>query len=97
MVTLDLFGLLDRQTSFPLPLSRSHIRACRYRKGRELPVAGALIAAAVGSRRWDLVLDVAIALASSIPDLARRAVHYGGVRLRAAVPSWRPGPPSYLP
>ena len=97
MVTLDLFGLLDRQTSFPLPLSRSHIRACRYRKGRELPVAGALIAAAVGSRRWDLALDVAIALASSIPDLARRAVHYGGVRLRAAVPSWRPRPVSYLP
>ena len=67
MVTLDLFGLLGRQTSFPLPLSRSHIRACRYRKGGELFVPGDLIAAAVARRRWDLALDVAIALRAAFP------------------------------
>jgi hypothetical protein len=96
MVNLDLLGLLGRQTSFPLPLGRSQIRACRYPLGGDLFIPRGLIAAAVGRRRWDLALDVTIALVSSIPALARRAVRYGRLRLRAAVPGWRPRPGSYL-
>jgi hypothetical protein len=96
-VMLDLLGLLGRQTSFPLPLGRSHIRACRYLHGSALPIPRGLIAAAVRRRRWDVALDVTIALVRSIPALARRAKRYGRLRLRAAVPSRRPRPASYLP
>jgi hypothetical protein len=96
MITLDLLGLLGRQTSFPLPLGRSHIRACRYRHGGDLFIPRGLIRAAVARRRWDLALDVTIAMVSSIPALARRTVRSGSLRLRAAVPILRPRPGSYL-
>jgi hypothetical protein len=97
MMTLDLLGYLDRQTSFPHPLSRNHIRACKYRNQSDLSFPREIFAAAVTRRRWDMALDLAMAMGRSIPTLARRAVRSRMIRLRAAVPGLRPGPASYLP
>jgi hypothetical protein len=97
MMTLDLLGYLDRQTSFPHPLSRNHIRACKYRNQSDLSFPREIFAAAVTRRRWDMALDLAMAMGRSIPTLARRAVRSRMVRLRAAVPGLRPRPASYLP
>ena len=97
MMTLDLLGLLDRQTSFPRPLVRSAIRACKYRSEGRLAYPREIFAAAVARRRWDLALDLAVAMGRSIPAFVRRTLEYRLLRLRAAVPGLRPGPASYLP
>jgi hypothetical protein len=97
MMTLDLLGFLDRQTSFPRPLSRNHIRACKYRKLSDLSFPREILGAAVTRRRWGMVLDLAMAIGRSIPTLARRAVRSRRVRLRASLLGLRPGPESYLP
>jgi hypothetical protein len=97
MMTLDLLGLLDRQTSFPRPLLRSSIRACKYRNRSDLPWPRQIFAAAVAHRRWDLVFDLTMALGRSIPAFVRRTLTYRFLRLRALVPGLRPGPASYLP
>ena len=90
MMTLDLLGQLDRQTSFP-PLERSHIRACRYRHRGDLAWPRQILAVAVARRRWDLVLDLTLALGGSIPGYARRTLTSRWRRLL------RPSPASYLP
>jgi hypothetical protein len=97
MMTLDLLGLLDRQTSLPRPLLRSSIRACKYRNRSDLPWPRQIFAAAVAHRRWDLVFDLTMALGRSIPAFVRRTLTYRFLRLRALVPGLRPGPASYLP
>jgi hypothetical protein len=97
MMTLDLLGMLERQTSFPRPLQRDRIRACRYRNRSDLPWPRQILAAAVERRRWDLALDLMVALGLSIPAFVRRTLTYRFLRLRALVPGLRPGPASYLP
>jgi len=97
MMTLDLLGLLDRQTSFPRPLVRSAIRACKYRSEGRLAYPREIFAAAVARRRWDLAFDLAIAMGRSIPAFVLRTLEDRLLRLRAAVPGLRPGPASYLP
>ena len=97
MMTLDLLGLLDRQTSFPRPLVRSAIRACKYRSEGRLAYPREIFAAAVARRRWDLAFDLAIAMVRSIPAFVWRTLQFRILRLRAAVPGLRPGAASYLP
>ncbi len=97
MMTLDLLGVLDRQTSFPRPLVRSHIRACKYRNQSDLSFPLEIFAAALAGRRWDMALDLALAMGRSIPTLVRRAVRKRVVLLRAAVPALRRPAASYLP
>jgi hypothetical protein len=96
MMTLDLLGLLDRQTSFP-PLYRSRIRACKYRNRSDLAWPRQILAAALERRRWDLAFDLTMALGRSIPAFVRRTLTYRFFRLRARVPGLRPRPASYLP
>jgi hypothetical protein len=97
MMTLDLLGVLDRQTSFPSPLGRRRIRAYRYRHRNQLPFPRQIFAAALARRRWDLAFDLAIAMGRSIPAFVRRMLQFWLLRLRAAVPGLRPGAASYLP
>jgi hypothetical protein len=97
MMTLDLLGLLNRHTSFPLPLGRSRIRAYKYRHRHQLPFPRQIFAAALARRRWDLAFDLAMAMGRSIPAFVRRTLEDRLLRLRAGVPGLRPGPESYLP
>ena len=97
MMTLDLLGLLDRQTSFPHQLLRSSIRACKYRNRSDLPWPRQIFAAAVERRRWDMAFDLTMALGRSVPAFVRRTLTYRWLRLRALVPGLRPRPASYLP
>jgi hypothetical protein len=97
MMTLDLLGLLGRQTSFPRPLVRSAIRACKYRSEGRLAYPREIFATAVARRRWDLAFDLVIAMGRSIPAFVWRTLESRLLRLRAAVPGLRSGPASYLP
>lgn len=97
MMTLDLLGLLDRHTSFPIPLARSAVRSCRYHHPTDLLIPREILGAAVARGRWDVAADLAVAVGGSVPSLVRRAVRSRLLRLRAAVPRLRPEPASYLP
>jgi hypothetical protein len=97
MTTLELLGLLDRQTSFPRPLVRSAIRACKYRSEGRFAYPREIFAAAVARRRWDLAFDLAVAMGRSIPAFVLRTLTNRLLRLRRLVPGLRPQPASYLP
>lgn len=92
MTTLDLFGLLARHTSFPRPLRRSAIRACKYRNESDLTFPREIFGAAIAQGRWDIAMDLAVAVALSLPGLGRRAVRHGlrGLIDRAAKPNQVP-------
>jgi hypothetical protein len=85
MTTLELFGLLARHTSFPLPLRRSDLRACRFKKRSDLAFQREIFAAAVEQRRWDVATDVAIAIARNVTAMGRRAVTTKVRRLKSAI------------
>lgn len=97
MMTLDLLGLLDRQTSFPRPLARSAVRSCRYHHPTDLLIPREIVTAALARRRWDVALDLAVAVGGSVPSLVRRTLRSRLLRLRAAIPRLRPEPATYLP
>jgi hypothetical protein len=84
MTTLDLFGLLARHTSFPRPLRRSDLRACRYINRSDLMFHLEIFRAAIEQRRWDVAMDVAAAVALNLPAMGRRVVSTKVRRLRAA-------------
>ena len=96
MMTLDLLGLLDRQTGFPRPLLRSSIRACKYRNRSDLPWPRQIFAAAVARRRWDLAFDLTMALGRSVPAFAAHP-HVPLAPAPGARPGPAPGTASYLP
>jgi hypothetical protein len=84
MTTLELFGLLARHASFPHPLRRSDLRACRYKNRSDLTFHREIFGAAIEQRRWDVAMDVAVALALNLPAMGRRMVSTKVRRLRAA-------------
>jgi hypothetical protein len=84
MTTLELFGLLARHTSFPRPLRRSDLRACRYKNRSDLTFHLEIFRAGIEQRRWDVAMDVAVALALNLPAMGRRIVSTKLRRLRAA-------------
>jgi hypothetical protein len=83
MTTLELFGLLARHTSFPRPLRRSDLRACKYINRSDLMFHWEIFRAAIEQRRWDVAMDVAVAVALNLPAMGRRAVRQKVQRLRA--------------
>jgi len=83
MTTLELFGLLTRHTSFPRPLRRSDLRACRYINRSDLMFHWEIFRAAIEQRRWDVAMDVAVAVALNLPAMGRRIVRQKVQRLRA--------------
>jgi hypothetical protein len=85
MTTLELFGLLAEHTSFPRPLRRSDLRACRYRNRSDLMFHREIFNAAIEQRRWDVAMDVAVAGTLNLPAMGRRVVSAKLRRLRAAV------------
>jgi hypothetical protein len=85
MTTLELFGFLARHTSFQRPLRRSAIRACKYRSESDLTFPREIVGAAIAQRRWDVALDLAVAIALSLPGLGRRVVRTRVRRLWAAI------------
>ena len=87
MTTLDLFGLLARHTSFPRPLRRSDLRACRYRNRSDLLFHREIFAAAIERRRWDVAMDIAVAVARNLPATGRRVV---GAKVRRFAANTRP-------
>jgi hypothetical protein len=84
MTTLELFGLLAQHTSFPRPLRRSDLRACRYINRSDLMFHWEIFRAAIEQRRWDVSMDVAVALALNLPAMGTRMVSAKVRRLRAA-------------
>ena len=84
MTTLELFGLLARHTSFPRPLRRSDLRACRYKNRSDLTFHREIFGAALAQRRWDVAMDIAVAIALNLPAMGRRVVSTKVRRLRAA-------------
>jgi len=97
MMTLELLGLLGQHTSFPRPLRRSAIRACKYRNGSDLTFPREILETAIAQRRWDVAMDLAIAVALSLPWLGRRTLRIGVRRLKAAIVGpKRAGVASYL-
>jgi hypothetical protein len=74
MITLELFGLLGRHTSFPHPLRRSDLRACWYKKPSDLMFHQEIFGAAIERRRWDVARDVGAAIARNVSAMGRRAI-----------------------
>ena len=74
MTTLDLFGLLARHPSFPLALRRGDLRGCRYKNRSDALFHLEIFAASVRRRRWDVALDIAVAVARNLPATGSRVV-----------------------
>lgn len=95
MLALDMLGELSRHSSFPLPVDRRAVRACRLRGRSELSFSRELIAHARSVGRWDVVCDLAwVEAASRLGMLAHRARGRLGrpwrrfLRARAARAAW---------
>jgi len=65
MVALDMLGELDHHTTFPLPIERRAVRACRYRNASDFCFAHETIAYAREEGRRDVVFDLLCAVATS--------------------------------
>jgi len=81
MVTLDLLGELGHHASFPLPLDRRRLRACRYRGPNQFSFPRDIAAQARELERWDVVRDVAWAVAVSRAQLFAHRVKVKLIRL----------------
>lgn len=82
MLALEMLGELDVHPTFPLPIERRAVRRCRYRTASDFCFAYEMIDYARGKRRWDVVVDIAIAVAMSRLILLARATKSRLVRLR---------------
>lgn len=78
MIGLDLLGVLARYSTFQTALTRSNVRALKMRTHQARVFARELIQEAKQRGRWDVVLDLNVAL-------LRRAVLY---RARVAFKKW---------
>ncbi len=81
MLALDMLGELDVQPTFPLPIDRRAVRACRYRNASDFCFAYEMIAYAREHRRWDVVLDTATAVAKSRLTLFAHGAKSRAIRL----------------
>jgi hypothetical protein len=63
MATLQLFGVLDRYATFPLPLDRSRLRRCFFKKEIQRIYARQILQRAKEFRRVGLAFDLRCALA----------------------------------
>lgn len=72
MITLDMFGALDRYRTFPRTIDRRFIRKCRYHNPSDYAYTKEIIELALKKNRWDIILNVSYAvIMSRISQIAK--------------------------
>lgn len=87
MLALEMLGELGHHPTFPLAVERRAVRACRYRNASDFCFAYEMIDYARENRRWDVVLDTAVAVVKSRLLLLARGVKTWCVRLAKRIRS----------
>jgi hypothetical protein len=65
MLTLDMFGMLDKYRTFPRPIDSAHIRKCRYQNPSDYAFAKELTELAIKYKRWDILFNIYYAIMMS--------------------------------